>query len=187
MNDEGNNENSNMNNDSTPSTSSDVMPSGGATLGQAAKQKAKNTVKKGWDSFKGAVGRGLKALWKFLPLQVKIIVIVILCILIVLAALLLMGMMEEGTNTVATGVDGFVSDSKDMDDAAKSLYEDKASLIKVKLKDINAMYDKFIDEDKGGAETQTLMKYSIGTNDVKENNKELLMLKINYRYINTYC
>lgn len=178
MNDEGNNENSNMNNDSTPSTSSDVMPSGGATLGQAAKQKAKNTVKKGWDSFKGAVGRGLKALWKFLPLQVKIIVIVILCILIVLAALLLMGMMEEGTNTVATGVDGFVSDSKDMDDAAKSLYEDKASLIKVKLKDINSMYDKFIDDDKGGAETQTLMKYSIGTNDVKENNKEKRIVNV---------
>lgn len=178
MNDEGNNENSNMNNDSTPSTSSDVMPSGGATLGQAAKQKAKNTVKKGWDSFKGAVGRGLKALWKFLPLQVKIIVIVILCILIVLAALLLMGMMEEGTNTVATGVDGFVSDSKDMDDAAKSLYEDKASLIKVKLKDINAMYDKFIDEEKGGAETQTLMKYKIGTKDVKEDNKEKRIVNV---------
>lgn len=178
MNDEGNNENSNMNDDSTPSTAPDVMPSGGATLGQAAKQKAKNTVKKGWDSFKNAVGRGLKALWKFLPLQVKIIVIVILCILIVLAALLLMGMMEEGTSTVTTGVDNFMSDSKDIGKDAKSLYEDKASLIKVKLKDINSMYDKFIDDDKGGAETQTLMKYSIGTNDVKENNKEKRIVNV---------
>lgn len=178
MNDEGNNENSNMNDDSTPSTAPDVMPSGGATLGQAAKQKAKNTVKKGWDSFKNAVGRGLKALWKFLPLQVKIIVIVILCILIVLAALLLMGMIEEGTNTVTTGVDNFMSDSKDIDKDAKSLYEDKASLIKVKLKDINAMYDKFIDEEKGGAETQTLMKYKIGTKDVKEDNKEKRIVNV---------
>lgn len=178
MNDEGNNENSNMNDDSTPSTAPDVMPSGGATLGQAAKQKAKNTVKKGWDSFKNAVGRGLKALWKFLPLQVKIIVIVILCILIVLAALLLMGMMEEGTSTVTTGVDNFMSDSKDIGKDAKSLYEDKASLIKVKLKDINAMYDKFIDEEKGGAETQTLMKYKIGTKDVKEDNKEKRIVNV---------
>ena len=75
-----NEKNNNVENN-TPSTDSDVMPSGGSTLGQAAKQGAKKTAQKGWKSFKEAVGRGIKALWQLLPMQVKIVVIVILFIL----------------------------------------------------------------------------------------------------------
>ena len=104
-------------------------------------------------------------------MQVKIVVIVILFIFIILAALLMMGMIKESSSVVTSGVEDYISNTN-LDKDAKSLYEDKASLIKVKLKDINAMYDKFIDEEKGGAETQTLMKYKIGTKDVKEDNKE---------------
>ena len=161
----------------TPSTDSDVMPSGGSTLGQAAKQGAKKTAQKGWKSFKEAVGRGIKALWQLLPMQVKIVVIVILFIFIILAALLMMGMIKESSSVVTSGVEDYISNAN-LDKDAKSLYEDKASLIKVKLKDINAMYDKFIDEDKGGAETQTLMKYSIGTNDVKYDKKDSRIVNI---------
>ena len=171
-----NEKNNNVENN-TPSTDSDVMPSGGSTLGQAAKQGAKKTAQKGWKAFKEAVGRGIKALWKLLPLQVKIIVIIILVIIIILAALLMMGMIKESSSVVTSGVEDYVSNAN-LDKDAKSLYEDKASLIKVKLKDINAMYDKFIDEDKGGAETQTLMKYSIGTKDVKEDNKEKRIVNV---------
>ena len=159
------------------STDSDVMPSGGSTLGQAAKQGAKKTAQKGWKSFKEAVGRGIKALWQLLPMQVKIVVIVILFIFIILAALLMMGMIKESSSVVTSGVEDYISNAN-LDKDAKSLYEDKASLIKVKLKDINAMYDKFIDEDKGGAETQTLMKYSIGTNDVKYDKKDSRIVNI---------
>lgn len=156
----------------TPSTDSNVMPSGGSTLGQAAKQGAKKTAQKGWESFKEAVGRGIKALWQLLPIQVKIIVIVILCICIILAALLLMGMIKESSSVVSNSVDNYISNASDLDKDAKSLYEDKSSLIKVKLEDINSMYDKFINDGKGGAETQTLMKYSIGKNEVKDDKKE---------------
>lgn len=171
-----NEKNNNVENN-TPSTDSDVMPSGGSTLGQAAKQGAKKTAQKGWKSFKEAVGRGIKALWQLLPMQVKIVVIVILFIFIILAALLMMGMIKESSSVVTSGVEDYISNAN-LDKDAKSLYEDKASLIKVKLKDINAMYDKFIDEDKGGAETQTLMKYSIGTKDVKEDNKEKRIVNV---------
>lgn len=161
----------------TPSTDSNVMPAGGSTLGQAAKQGAKKTAQKGWKSFKEAVGRGIKALWQLLPMQVKIVVIVILFIFIILAALLMMGMIKESSSVVTSGVEDYISNAN-LDKDAKSLYEDKASLIKVKLKDINAMYDKFIDEEKGGAETQTLMKYKIGTKDVKEDNKEKRIVNV---------
>lgn len=171
-----NEKNNNVENN-TPSTDSDVMPSGGSTLGQAAKQGAKKTAQKGWKSFKEAVGRGIKALWQLLPMQVKIVVIVILFIFIILAALLMMGMIKESSSVVTSGVEDYISNTN-LDKDAKSLYEDKASLIKVKLKDINAMYDKFIDEEKGGAETQTLMKYKIGTKDVKEDNKEKRIVNV---------
>lgn len=171
-----NEKNNNVENN-TPSTDSDVMPSGGSTLGQAAKQGAKKTAQKGWKSFKEAVGRGIKALWQLLPMQVKIVVIVILFIFIILAALLMMGMIKESSSVVTSGVEDYISNAN-LDKDAKSLYEDKASLIKVKLKDINAMYDKFIDEEKGGAETQTLMKYKIGTKDVKEDNKEKRIVNV---------
>ena len=172
-----NEKNNNVENN-TPSTDSNVMPSGGSTLGQAAKQGAKKTVQKGWESFKEAVGRGIKALWQLLPMQVKIIVIVILCIFIILAALLMMGMIKESSSVVTDSVDDYISSASDLDKDAKSLYEDKASLIKVKLKDINSMYDKFINEEKGGAETQILMKYSIGTNDVKDDKNESRIVNI---------
>lgn len=171
-----NEKNNNVENN-TPSTDSDVMPSGGSTLGQAAKQGAKKTAQKGWKSFKEAVGRGIKALWQLLPMQVKIVGIVILFIFIILAALLMMGMIKESSSVVTSGVEDYISNAN-LDKDAKSLYEDKASLIKVKLKDINAMYDKFIDEEKGGAETQTLMKYKIGTKDVKEDNKEKRIVNV---------
>lgn len=171
-----NEKNNNVENN-TPSTDSDVMPSGGSTLGQAAKQGAKKTAQKGWKSFKEAVGRGIKALWQLLPMQVKIVVIVILFIFIILAALLMMGMIKESSSVVTSGVEDYISNAN-LDKDAKSLYEDKTSLIKVKLKDINAMYDKFIDEEKGGAETQTLMKYKIGTKDVKEDNKEKRIVNV---------
>lgn len=171
-----NEKNNNVDN-KDPSTDSNVMPAGGSTIGQAAKQGAKKTAQKGWKSFKEAVGRGIKALWQLLPMQVKIVVIVILFIFIILAALLMMGMIKESSSVVTSGVEDYISNAN-LDKDAKSLYEDKASLIKVKLKDINAMYDKFIEEDKGGAETQTLMKYSIGTKDVKEDNKEKRIVNV---------
>lgn len=177
MKDEDSNVNNNVDNN-TPSSDSNVMPTGGSTLGQAAKQGAKKTAQKGWKAFKEAVGRGIKALWQLLPMQVKIVVIVILFIFIVLAALLMMGMIKESSSTVTNGVDDYISSATDLDKEAKSLYEDKASLIKVKLKDINSMYDKFIKEKKGGAETQTLMKYKIGTKDVKEDNNEKRIVNV---------
>lgn len=160
-------------NNNTPSTSSDVMPSGGSNIGQAAKQGAKKAARKGWDAFKEGVGR-LKAIWSLLPTTVKIVVIVVLLILIILAALLMMGMIAEGTSVASSNVDDYIADATDLDEEAKSLYEEKSSLIKLKLSDIDKIYDKFVTDDKGGAETQTLMQYKIGTNDVaqdKETNR----------------
>ena len=162
------------NNNNTPSTGSDVMPGGGSNIGQAATQGAKNVARKSWKSIKEGVGRGLRAVWALMPMTVKIIVIVVLFILIIIAALLMMGMVSESTNVTSSNVDNYIADANDLDEEAKSLYDEKSSLIKMKLSDIDKIYNKFVSEDKGGAETQTLMQHKIGTNDVakdKENER----------------
>lgn len=160
----------NNNSTNTPSTSSDVMPSGGSTIGQAATQGTKKAARKGWNGFKDAVGRGIRAIWSFMPMTVKIVVLVVIVIFIIIAALLMMGMVSESTQVASNNVNNYMMDSADLDEEAKALYEEKSSLMKLKLSDINAIYDKFVNEDNGGAETQTLMQYQIGTNDVAEEN-----------------
>lgn len=166
------------NSNNTPSTSSDVMPTGGSNIGQAAAQGAKNAARKGWNSFKEAFGRGLKAVWALLPMTVKIVVIVIIMIIIIICALLMMGMISEGTNVANGNVNDYIAGAKNLDKEAKSLYDEKSSLIKLKLSDINSIYDKFITDQKGGAETQTLMKYKIGTNDVAQNKETKRIVNI---------
>lgn len=160
------NEDNNGNNN-TPSTDPDVMPTGGSSIGQAVK----NRVRKFTDSVKEGAVRGIKAVWAFLPMTVKIVVIVVIIILIVICALLLMGMIEEGTSVAKSNVDDYISGATDLDEDAKSLYDEKASLIKLKLSDVNSIYDNFIKGEKGGAETQTLMQYKIGEKDVSDDNR----------------
>ena len=161
----------NYQNNNTPSTDPSVLPTGGANIGQAATQKVKNVARKGWDSFKEGVGRGIKALWALLPVQVKIIVIVVILIIVVIIAALLIGMISETTSVASQNVDSYISSSDEMSDETKSLYEEKSSLMKVGLKDINGIYDKLVKDGNGGNETQTLMKYEIVlelTNLIKE-------------------
>ena len=154
-----------QNNNDTPSTDPSVLPTGGSNVGQAVTRKVKNAARKGWDSFKEAVGRGIKAL-SLLPLQVKIIVIVVILIIVVIIAALAIGMISETTSVASQNVDSYISSSENISDEAKSLYEDKSSLIKVSLKDINGIYDKLVKDGNGGSETQTLMKYEIGDKSV---------------------
>lgn len=160
------NEDNNGNNN-TPSTDPDVMPTGGSSIGQAVK----NRVRKFTDSVKEGAVRGIKAVWAFLLMTVKKVVIVVIIILIVICALLLMGMIEEGTSVAKSNVDDYISGATDLDEDAKSLYDEKASLIKLKLSDVNSIYDNFIKDEKGGSETQTLMQYKIGEKDVSDDNR----------------
>lgn len=157
-----------------PSTDPDVLPSGGSSVGQAAK----NTAKKGINSVKNGIKRAVKALWAVLPTQVKIVAIIIGFILIIIAALCLMGMATRSTSVATQNVDDFVSKNSNLDKDAKELYNDKSSLIKMKLKDINSIYNKFVSDNNGGAETQNLMRYKMGTNEVKKANEESRIVDI---------
>ena len=172
MNNDEEKQNSNIS--ETPSTSSDVMPGGGATLGQAASQGAKNATRKGIKGVKNAIGRGLKALWNLMPIQVKIVVIVIIVIAVVICSLLLLGMISEGSDAVSGCVDEYIENTAGLDGDAKDTFDTKSSLIRFKLSDINSMYDSFIASGKGGAETQNLMKYKIGTNNVSDQNSRIV-------------
>ena len=172
MNNDEEKQNSNIS--ETPSTSSDVMPGGGATLGQAASQGAKNATRKGIKGVKNAIGRGLKALWNLMPIQVKIVVIVIIVIAAVICSLFLLGLMSEGSDAVSSCVDEYIENTAGLDGDAKDTFDTKSSLIRFKLSDINSMYDSFIASGKGGAETQNLMKYKIGTNNVSDQNSRIV-------------
>lgn len=171
-------ENNNQQNN-TPSTDPDVMPTGGSNVGQAATQGAKNLLKKGLKNVKEAAGRGIRAIWALLPTPVKIVVIVIIIIFIIIAALLMMGMIEETTNVANTNVSDYIASATDLDEEAKSLYDEKSSLIKLKLKDINGIYDKLVNDEKGGAETQNLMQYKIGEKDVASDKDEKRIVDVN--------
>lgn len=171
-------ENNNQQNN-TPSTDPDVMPTGGSNVGQAATQGVKNLFKKGWKNVKEAAGRGIRAIWAALPTPVKIVVIVIIIIFIIIAALLMMGMIEETTNVANTNVSDYIASVTDLDEEAKSLYDEKSSLIKLKLKDINGIYDKLVNDEKGGAETQNLMQYKIGEKDVASDKDEKRIVDVN--------
>ncbi len=154
-----------------PSTDANVNPTGG--IKQAAKKKARDFI----DGIKEAASRGLKALWSVLPMQVKIVVIVIIVILVLIMALLLMGMMSESTNTVTNSVSNYL-DSAEVDEDAKKMYDDKKSLLKLKITDINAMYKKFLEDDLGGFETMNAMQYELGTKELSEEEKEKRIVNI---------
>lgn len=142
-----------------PSTEADVKPGGGIV--QGIKKKFSNL----FDEIKSAASRGLKAIWKVLPLQVKIVVIVVILIIVVILALLTLGLIKESTKAVTNSVDEYF-DTAQMDAQTKKLYEDKKSLLMVKLTDLNSMYENFLRSEAGGAETQNSMKYQIGSKDL---------------------
>ena len=151
-------------NKNEPSTNADVNPRGG--LVQTAKNKARNFA----SNLKDAASRGIKALWTFLPTQVKIVVIVIIIVIIVIISLLAIGLIKEGTSAVKSGVDNFFNEN-DLDNDTKNLYENNKSLLMVKLSDIDKMYNSFIETGNGGAETQTAMKYEIGSKNLSNEEK----------------
>ena len=120
-------------NKNEPSTNADVNPRGG--LVQTAKNKARDFA----SNLKDAASRGIKALWAFLPTQVKIAVIVIIIVIIVIISLLAIGLIKEGTSAVKNSVDNFFNEN-DLDKDTKTLYENNKSLLMVKLSDICLLY-----------------------------------------------
>lgn len=167
------NNNKNIQNSSTNNI--DSLPKGGNIF-----QKGKNGVRRIGSGIKQGIGRGISAIWNRLPIKIKIIIIAIVLIifLIVVVAALLMSMISETTNVASENVDSFMASASDLDKDAKELFEDKSSLISLKISDINKIYNKLVVDNKGGSETQVLMQYEIGDKSVSEAEKEKRIVKV---------
>ena len=96
------------------------------------------------------------------------IAVIVAIALVIITAALLMSMISETSTVASDNVDNYIASTEGLDDDAKQLFEDKSSLIGLKISDINEIYNKLIIDNKGGSETQVLMQYEIGENEVKE-------------------
>lgn len=165
--------NANMQNNS--SSSPDSLPKGGSFF-----QKGKNSFRKVGNGIKEGIGRGVQAIWNRLPPKAKLIIIavVIVIAILILISTLLIGMISETTNVANENVENFFSNAENLDKDAKELFEDKSSLISLKISDVNDIFDKFVIDNKGGSETQVLMRYEIGDNEVKDSEKNKRIVDI---------
>lgn len=168
-------DNNNKNIQSSSANNIDSLPKGGNIF-----QKGKNGVRRIGSGIKQGIGRGISAIWNRLPIKIKLIIIAIVLIifLIVVVAALLMSMISETTNVASENVDNFMASASDLDKDAKELFEDKSSLISLKISDINKMYNKLVVDNKGGSETQVLMRYEIGDKNVNDAEKEKRIVKV---------
>lgn len=168
-------DNNNKNIQSSSANNIDSLPKGGSIF-----QKGKNGVRRIGSGIKQGIGRGISAIWNRLPIKIKLIIIAIVLIvfLIVVVAALLMSMISETTNVASENVDNFMASASDLDKDAKELFEDKSSLISLKISDINKMYNKLVVDNKGGSETQVLMQYEIGDKNVNDAEKEKRIVKV---------
>lgn len=101
-----------------------------------------------------------------IPIPIKIGVIVVLAI-VILVVVVLDAKADESSNAVNNTINSYLY-TEGVDEEGKKLFLDKASLIKFPLKDINAIYDKFINDGKFANDIINEYKYIIGTKDVKD-------------------
>ncbi len=154
-----------------PSTDADVNPSGG--IKDAAKQKGRELL----HNIKEAIGRGIKAIWSVLPIHIKIIVLVVIVIIVIIVALVMMGSIKEETTVVSNSVSDYF-ESEELDEETEELYKDKKSLLKLKITEVNAMYDKFINQSNADSKTLEIMQEELGTKDLNDEEKEKRIVNI---------
>ena len=168
------NDNNNISNE--PSSNADSMPKGGGVFqkGRKIAVKAKNGIKDG-------IARAVNELWKRLTIKQKAIVIavIVLICLIVFVAALLMSMISETSTVASQNVDDFMATSEDIDERAKELFDEKSSLLALKITDVNNIFNKLVIDQKGGSETQNLMQYQIGENEVSDDKENERIVDIN--------
>lgn len=159
----------------TPSTDSNSMPKGGNIF-----QKGKNVAVKTKNGIRNGIARAVNELWNRLTLKQKaiFIAVIVAIALVIITAALLMSMISETSTVASDNVDNYIASTEGLDDDAKQLFEDKSSLIGLKISDINEIYNKLIIDNKGGSETQVLMQYEIGENEVKDSDKEKRIVNV---------
>ena len=101
-----------------------------------------------------------------IPLPVKIVLIVV-AVIIILVVVVLDAEADETASAVDSTINSYLYE-ENADEEGVKYFKEKASLIKFPLKDINAMYDKFMKDDQYASSTKESYKYILGTKEIKD-------------------
>lgn len=100
------------------------------------------------------------------PLPVKIAIVLIITI-VILVVVILDVKADSRSKAVSETINSYV-DSENVDEEGKKFFKEKASLIKMPLKDINAMYEEFKNGDEFTNDVKQNYDYILGTNEIGE-------------------
>lgn len=100
------------------------------------------------------------------PLVVKVAVIAVIAIIIIVV-LILDVKADENAKAVNDTIKSYM-DSENIDAEGKKYFKEKASLIKMPLKDINAMYEQFRNDNTFSNEVKRSYDYVLGTKEIKD-------------------
>ena len=128
-----------------------------------AKTTGKVVVNSVFDFVKGATKFFLNPR---VPLPIKVTLIVVIAITI-LVVVVLDANSEENASAVADNVDQYMY-SNSIDEEGKKFFEDYASLLAMPLKDINSIYDNFLNNSDMIETIKKNYQYILGTNEVKD-------------------
>lgn len=134
-------------------------------------KNAKNTVQKaGKEAIKKVGTAFFNAAKKVFVTVISHPVVVGVILFILVVALIWYAISEETVKKATNNVKDYIMNSDTIDPTAKSLYEERHSLILLKLSEINEIYDKFINNKSIGGDIRNPMSIKVGANDV-ENKK----------------
>lgn len=100
------------------------------------------------------------------PFVVKIAVVSVIAIIIIVVVIL-DAKADENAKAVNETIKSYM-DSESIDAEGKKYFKEKASLIKMPLKDINAMYEQFKNDDTFTTGVKQNYDYILGTKEIKD-------------------
>lgn len=86
----------------------------------------------------------------------------------VFVAIIWLVLSEETSKKVVQNVDSYIAKSETIDETAKDLYLTRHSLLLLKIKEINEIYDEFIKDKSISGDIRRAMKTKVGKNDVEK-------------------
>lgn len=130
--------------------------------------------KKSKDYLGRAVKAGLNGLKQVITLLAKSkigLIILVTLIIVFIIALIVKVIIEDNSDKVTGSVNSYInSSSNSISEEAKKLFEEKHSLLLVSIKDINAMYKSFMEDDEiRDEEVKNYMSTVVGENELTPN------------------
>ncbi len=132
----------------------------------------KNPIRSFGSRATNAVGNLIREVWNKVPLKIKLLIVAGIVFLIIIIVII-QGVIKEASKSVIDSIDTSIADSiiKDLDPDTQKLYENKGSLIRFKIKDIDTMYQTFLKQEIKTAETKEALEKVYGINNVNSDKR----------------